>query len=450
MFSGDPHGLDDDICSLQSDTSESSSHGSDPDCAFCVQRLAQALLSRYTFSRQQEDLEQSILHFTEAIFQPLPWDTPPPFLNTVQIFYCLTLAICFRAEASRQPEDVRCCIMYLRYLREQWHEVPINGPHPIKGTLVRALGVKVILKLGDGDQDIDEMADLYDELLESDIAAMALIGPTVAFAKAVDAHYTRVFNGHIPPDKLINCLRKAIPRLPDLHDASIVLTECLLARFMMTPSEDDYNEGMALLDKIISFRDPGARMTPLRGFALSLIPCFVVAQTGVYGKPEYFEEAIYRMHNGLNETSLEDPDRPKIIDSLNRLNALRPVDSSVTTRVRWNWQEAQSSSSDSDKLPSFRDLIASLPDLHDEGATIHTGRHISPGTIQRLTDIAEIEDGIEYCQQLLASYPDIPLASTARLALGAFFTVHLNARMKSSTSTRQFQPVETVVTPELH
>jgi tetratricopeptide (TPR) repeat protein len=41
--------------------------------------------------------------------------------------------------------------------------------------------------------------------------------------------------------------------------------------------------------------------------------------------------------------------------------------------------------------------------------------------IDRLTDIAEIEDGIKYCQQVVASYPDSELASNARLALVDLF-----------------------------
>jgi len=41
--------------------------------------------------------------------------------------------------------------------------------------------------------------------------------------------------------------------------------------------------------------------------------------------------------------------------------------------------------------------------------------------IERLIDIADIEDGIKYCRELLASYPSIRLAHTARKALCHFF-----------------------------
>jgi hypothetical protein len=51
------------------------------------------------------------------------------------------------------------------------------------------MGVHAALELGDVDvdQDIEEMADLCNELLNSDLATTSLIEPIVAFTRAVNA-----------------------------------------------------------------------------------------------------------------------------------------------------------------------------------------------------------------------------------------------------------------------
>jgi len=85
--------------------------------ARCVQRLAKTRLKRYTLSGQQDDLEQSILGFTEAIYLPPSRDNTYFYgRNIFLIFYLLTLAILLRAMKSRQPEDVKFCVICLRYL----------------------------------------------------------------------------------------------------------------------------------------------------------------------------------------------------------------------------------------------------------------------------------------------------------------------------------------------
>ena len=159
-FLGHLHELDNVIYSLQNVVLLSPR--SNTQRALCVFGLAQAKLDRYQLSRQRDDLDQSILHFTEAIYLPLPWGLCP--LIIVQ-FYSLTLAIFFRAKAYGQHTDVKCCIAFLRYLRGQWHQDPIDLPIPVTETLVSALAIKVDLSLGDVDQDIGEMADLCSEIL---------------------------------------------------------------------------------------------------------------------------------------------------------------------------------------------------------------------------------------------------------------------------------------------
>ena len=373
-------------------------------------------MKRYTLSGQQGDLNESILSFTEAIFLPLPRNAHYTELNIIQIFHLLTLAISIRAEGSKQPEDVKCCIAHLRYLRGQWHQVHIDGLF-LAESLVHALAVKVDLELGDMDQDIKEMAGLCDELLNSDLSSNALAGPIMAFVGVIVAHPHGPFRGNIPSDGVIGCLRKAMIQLPDLHLISFVLAQSLYNRILMSSSEADFKEGMTILDEVIRFRDAGDRPSQYSEDALDLAARFSIARFNVSGKPEHLEQVIYRLRTLLDQSSLGNPNRPMVIKILSFYQGRRFDDSIGRAK-------ALSSISGSAKRPSFYDLIASLPELDTVNSTMTSTMHLNAlqhPTIECLTDIAEIEDGIMYCRQLLASYPRSRFAPPARLALGTLF-----------------------------
>src|SRR5216683_7409595 len=133
-----------------------------PTHASYVHSLATARLKRYLLSKQLEDLEQSILGFTEAILSPPCLQGrlgPDPFPNINQAFHSLTLAISLRIDKSRHSEDVKYHIIYLRYLRGLPYDVRNDFSFDVTGFLVSALGDQVEVGLGDVDQGIEEMAD---------------------------------------------------------------------------------------------------------------------------------------------------------------------------------------------------------------------------------------------------------------------------------------------------
>jgi hypothetical protein len=79
IFSGSLYDLDSDIPSLQ--VRMLSLPRCNPQRAVCVQRLARARFKRHTFSSiPDDDLEQSILGFAEAIFLQIPRDISPQTL----------------------------------------------------------------------------------------------------------------------------------------------------------------------------------------------------------------------------------------------------------------------------------------------------------------------------------------------------------------------------------
>jgi CHAT domain-containing protein len=381
--------------------------------------LAMMRYSRYMLSNQQDDLDQSILGFTEATLS-LPLSLPFPNINHInQAFHFLTLAISLRAEKSSHPEDVKYTIIYLRYLRGLPH-VPYPFSFPVTENLVYPLALQARLKLGDVDENVEEMADLCDELLDSDVSTDSLTRPIMLFASTVEfrdkeSPYPGV---KFPSEKVIGCLRRVIKRLPD-PQVSIVLAGCLLRRFKITASDDDCNEGMAILDKVINFRGPGDTPSPYQAEALAPAVWFSYFRFLTSGKPEHLEQAIYLIRTLLDRLSLDDPRRDYFIEQHSRLQRFRFDGSGLAP-------ESETSPYESGKLPSFRDLTASLPELSVKPLTIATlNKHrnaLHHSTIGRLTDMADIEDGVNYCQQSIASYPDHPiLAPVARRGLSWLF-----------------------------
>jgi hypothetical protein len=128
--------------------------------------------------------------------------------------------------------------------------------------LVCALAAQVKLELGDADRNIEEMVDLCEELLNSAIPVMSIADAIDSFTDPVASGFKGSYDAReIPSENVIGCLRKASIRLPDSHHVSVVLANSQFVRFCRT-SYDDYNEGIAILDKLISFRDPGGRLSP--------------------------------------------------------------------------------------------------------------------------------------------------------------------------------------------
>ena len=282
IFSGDLHECDAEISSYR--YALSSLPRSTPLHAFCVDGLAMTSLVRYILSGQQDDLEQSILGFTETILSfPLH-----PFTDINQAFYGLTVAISLRADKSRHPDDVKYSTMYLRYLRRQQHDVPTDFPIPVTANLVGSSALQVE-ELGEMDRDIEEMADLCNDLLDCDISPDSLIDPIMAFARTVRARSEENFGVRIPSEKVIRCLQTAIKRLPRSHENSDVLVESLFYRFYLTESDDDHEEGMAILDELISFHGLGDIPSSSQETALWSAFGFSIFRFQRSGKPEHLE-----------------------------------------------------------------------------------------------------------------------------------------------------------------
>jgi len=282
----------------------------------CIQALAIALKERYYLLGQVDDLEQSILHYTETILLSPHWDRHCP--NIAQNFLSTAFLLLLRAahtKGAEQPEGVKRSVIYLRYLRRQSPEAFNIAPNLVKVIFMGALTLQVGLKLGDVMQDIEEMADFFLEFLNSDISTISAGIMVTFFAEAVRPLVWRWRFGKEPPAKVIDCLRNAKIRLPDSDKLSITLAGTPLNRFFIAHSNDDYyEEGTAILDKFLSSHAPRDDQNQYRE-ALQLISMFAYFRWTASRKPEHLEEAIYRLQKLLPWIPLEDPIRPHVVQN---------------------------------------------------------------------------------------------------------------------------------------
>ena len=337
-------------------------------------------------------MEQSIIYRSKAILVSSPRDASLSSLLIVQSFYYLSLNIFSHVMDSRSPEDVRSCIEFLRYLHGQWDQVSMKFPIPVAPILAHTLAVHVALNPGNVDEDIEEMADLCDELLNSDISIQFVMIPITDLTRAIKNYLQDHLDWKFRSVTVMNCLRKAILRLPDLHEATMLLAISLYDRFKVAPLDDDYKGAMAILDAVLTFRGSGDEPSPYREEALGWAALLAAFRFDRSGKPEHLEHAIYRYRTMLDGTSIEGPDRAVRIRCLSYLEGLR-LDGTSNTH------------SPLGKLPSFRELIASFPEpmAVDPDSMTHSDHlgALAPH-IHQFTDLAYIEDGIKYCRLLLS------------------------------------------------
>ena len=401
----------------------------DPCLLFYVCCLEFGTDSHFLSSRQLDDPDELLLVFTRAIYLPLTQYTSSPFTSIIQIFYVLAVKVFIRVRDSALPraDDVRSCIKFFRYLDDQWHQVSMTFPVPVTRLLVQALALRVALDLGDVNQDIEEMADLCDELLSSDVSIRSVNNAIAELARAIAAHFQGHSEWKFHSEKVTGFLRKAILRLPELHEVSMFLARSLYDRFVIAPSDDDYQMAMVIFDAVLMFHGSEDEQSPEREEALKLAALLAFARYYTSGKPEHLEHAIYHHRVLLDGTSVEDPHRAVKMITLSRLEELR-LDGKKNTR------ETLPILPESGKISSFGELIASLPGPMDVKpnpleAILKPIYALKPSHINQLTDVADIEHGIKYCRLLLVSYPRGELDFAAQTSLGkllyrAFILTH--------------------------
>ncbi|KAH9980704.1 hypothetical protein BJV74DRAFT_95878 [Russula compacta] len=127
---------------------------SNPLRSVCHSTLAATRLARYMLSDECEDLDRSISHSTQAIL--LSFDPPIERDScVVTSLYYLANALLLRSQKFKRLSDLKHCVDYLLYLRDQSLETPLVPRNDISKLLVRALTIQGELEL----QSVDPTAN---------------------------------------------------------------------------------------------------------------------------------------------------------------------------------------------------------------------------------------------------------------------------------------------------
>ncbi|KAH9025947.1 CHAT domain-containing protein [Lactarius pseudohatsudake] len=398
--------IDDEIAILQNDLSQYPRSHSEH--IIGVHTLAKARFVRYTLSEQKEDLDKSILHFTKAILLP-PVPRDGLYLNIVQLLFSLARALLDRSEKFEQPEDVKYSIQYLRYLRGlpldsfEYLRYVLGLPfdsfdlsnHTVTTLLIKALFIQVYLEAGDGTQDVNEMVDLCREFLDPNISADFPAAAFEPLGQAVMYEWARR-RSDLSSDKVVECLRDAARLCPpgsESHPVLFVLAIILWTRFLKTHSNEDYEEGTALLERILDPNQPGECPDSVRDLASNVASMFATSRSTIFQNPEYSEITISRLRTFLNSSSITGPSRLQITRALVRQNRQRFRHYSLAESL----EEANSYTSQLVDLSSSQILKASEELSLESDAVRDLVRESYP--MERMTE------EIQHLEELLSNTP---------------------------------------------
>jgi CHAT domain-containing protein len=254
--------------------------------------LATLRSQRKALSDQKSDLDKAITHLTEAILLP-------PTQHLVFAFFHLAGLLLSRFAIYRQPDDLKSSIKYLHFFRVNFHsleafDIPLtNGDLPTH--LFHALAYNLGLAPEDMVQDLEEMVTLIPEFITADILNYHQKEAIEVFTKAIAT--TEMFfrkDIHLVANRAIQALREATTLNPDL-DISHALAAFLAARFKTMLAMNDYEEAIAILDRIVATHSPENSLTRIQRDAMILISFLLGSRLNSFSRPEYLEDAVHRI-----------------------------------------------------------------------------------------------------------------------------------------------------------
>jgi hypothetical protein len=293
-------------------------HRSDPDRPTLLFQLVGLRSQRTVLSDPKSNLDKVITHLTEAVLLS-------PTQDLVFAFFHLAAFLNSRSSFYAQPDDVKSSIKYFRFLRVNFHSLEaFDIPHTmgdLPTQLFTALAYNLVLTPGDMIQDLEEMVTLIPEFITADVLAYHPKNAIEVFTTAVTA--TELFrrkDTQLVANQAIQVLREATVLNPDLA-ISEALSTCLTVRFKTTLVMDDYEEAIAIADRIVATHSPGNSPTKIQRNAMMLISHLLNSRLDSFSRPEYLEDAIHRIRSFV--PCLLDEDRTMLVDILNSLTLRR-------------------------------------------------------------------------------------------------------------------------------
>jgi CHAT domain-containing protein len=347
---------------------------------------------RHMSSSQSEDLNKSILHFTESmLLPPRLWSEHGPLI--LRSLFFLASALLKRSQLSQQSQDAILAAKYLRYLLDQPFNEPEVPRNLVMTMLVEALDVQINLEAGNVMQNIEEMTLLCRQLLTLNVPDDVTTRPIILLVRVIGSK-VRPWAPDLPLNQLIECLRLATLHKPELRIARSALAVCLSTRYFMTFVNDDYEAASSILDETITSRSPGDGRDAFVALLQLLVTGIAVLRSDTHNTPEYSEEAIYRACTFLAE---------------NPANTFFNRSLEDIAKKRFNFfgfiEGLKASSSDSQPVP--------VPSVAEDD---YRDRELGPlrAKVERVesllsgigkNDITKIDEAIEIGRSILASSP---------------------------------------------
>ena len=377
--------------------------------------VALGQLHRYKLSKQREDLNRAIVYFTGSILlPPLSWLRHGPFFRPfiLDALYFLAHALVLRSNVDRQPEDAIDATKYLIHIRNQPQESTNILPHEITGFLLDALVLQVALKAGNMMQNLREIAVLSRELFILPVETCDVDIPFLTHL--IFAHVMNLMV-RIPPDfpdqildELIECLRAARKRRPDLLDGRIAFATLLWHRYCKTFTNDDYEEAASVLDGIIMDTSGNIQgeseesVANAQGFAKVIAMKLAMNRWLIYNTPEHLEETIYRSSTWFSSSYKE---RYPLVG----------IDPEDTAKLRFEFF----GSVEGIEEPSG--ILQLAPDLSEKNRRIVDEMESLLFRIRNSDDTTKIDEAVEKGRSILPSEHDVvTLAMFATLFYEAF------------------------------
>jgi CHAT domain-containing protein len=411
--------------------------------------LARALSHRYQLLNQKDDLDKSILYFTESLLlSPLSWLAHGQAI--LGVLSQLALSLANRSRVSRKPEDAIYAAKYFRHLRDPARTPFAFQRQTVTVLLVQTLAFLMELKASDAVQTLEEMAVLTHELLSSD--------PSSDNSASASAWFTITVAFRLPdpsPDRLLNqiieCLRLVRKHKPESRGVQFCLVKCLTARFE-TSLNDELDEVVSIVDEMIASSSPGDEVTAK---FQDIVPVLAIVRSLTDGSQENSEEAIYRARAFLASSSPEEALYPTWSHILrnaanNRFKNFGPIDG------------LEASSSDPLLPPKTRPLDRLLDGIRNNSITdieegIDLGRSIlassDPSDLQsshefsdilfeafkRTKNINYLNESIHTHHQLLAGRP--PMILRHQMTAGLFGPLYARSLISPSHRTQDLKEI---------
>ncbi|KAH9962739.1 CHAT domain-containing protein [Lactifluus volemus] len=393
-----------------------------------LKKLAMWRFEHFKISASRGQLDQSILHWTEII---LLLRSGPTLATAPSALRILAIRLRLRWQRFNQPDDIKNCVNYHRYLRDQRLQDVYTSHDIITSDLVRALGEQVESQSRSDNimENIKEMMILCLELLNSDNLPLA----TGAFASLIEViakcHYAR----REFQDKGIECLREATIRFPSSRHLLYFLGRLLVMRFYENGfANDDYSEAIASLNRAITLASDLPEDTEIDRLivqgSLWMIASASFIRSTIFGHPEYLEEAIHHNRRYLSSSwvPLDDPRRVEVSRTLAVL---------VDRRILFTSYPGFSDPDPSFDLSTLSSLTESIPEPNS-WTSDQWNRHYQPlgsiyAAIVNGSEIVENEEILKYCRKLADSRrrvsssnlplgPSLPFLTLSKILVHAF------------------------------